>query len=894
MHDFIKNVVQEIFADETSNISDYIIIIPNKRSKVFLRKEISNIAKKTIFSPKIYDIDDFMSMISGFEKISDTELLFEFYDVYLKNTIADQETFDEFISWAKTLLKDYNEIDRELCDTDSLFDHLKAFKDMTHWSNYENETDLIKKYKEFWGKIKLFHKDLKTRLFNKRKAYQGLIYREAFERIHNYLESSPAQKHIFVGFNALSKSESKVIQEIIHFNGEIYWDLDKTFLNSDFNNASHYIASYLEKWVYYKKNKLKILSNSYKKPKNIFAIGTPKNIGQVKYAGELLASMGPGELTNTAVVLGDEKLLIPLINSIPNNVKNMNITMGYPLKSSNIFSFFYLLIKVHSKNQSDFYYKSVVSILSHELISPIIDNETDICKKIKEENLIYISKNKIIEIDEVNIKIYELIFSKWKDIPEAINSCIKLIDLIKKYYRENPQSDFISLELLYQINKIFLQMKLIIEKYNFIKNVNSLKLIFKQLCEMNSTPFNGTPVKGLQIMGMLETRLLNYENIIILSMNEGLLPMGNNNSSYIPFEIKRQNNLQTFKEKDAVFAYHFYRLIQRANNVWLTYNTEPDGMNSGEKSRFITQIEVENIHKIQNQILISKTPVKIKTDEVYFKTKVVENKIKELIKKGINASILCLYVLDKIKFFEYYILGLQKRKVEETIASSTLGNIIHDSLQELYEDLIGEEINEDLLKEIKNEVNKTVMEISTNYVKEKNIQKGKNVIIIETAKRYVESVIELDIKELRKGNNLEIVSIEEKFNIEVGENEEKYIIKGKIDRVDKVNGQLRVIDYKTGKKIYKNELIIKNIKDIKKADGIYNLQLLIYMIAMNKKHKYENIKCGIVCLKNMKDGVLEGQFEGHEELRELELRKYQNDIIDIIKEILNKDIAMKN
>ena len=192
--------------------------------------------------------------------------------------------------------------------------------------------------------------------------------------MHNYIESSPAQKHIFIGFNALSKSEAEVIQEIINYNGEIYWDIDKTFLKSDFNNASLFIESYLNKWNYYKKNKVKIISDSYRKEKNIFAIGTPKNIGQVKYAGELLASMGEDELSKTAVVLGDEKLLIPLINSIPDNVKSMNITMGYPLKNSNLFSFFYLLIKIHSKNQSNFYYKSIISILSHELISPIIEN----------------------------------------------------------------------------------------------------------------------------------------------------------------------------------------------------------------------------------------------------------------------------------------------------------------------------------------------------------------------------------------------------------------------------------------------------------------------------------------------------------------------------------------
>ena len=190
MHKFIKDVIKSLYNSSDAHISDIIIILPNKRSRFFLKKEINSVAKKTIFSPKIYDIEEFMSMISGIEKISDSELLFEFYTVYLNNTKKkDQQTFEEYISWAKTLLNDFSEIDRELCDTNSLFDYLKSFKDLTHWSNYEKETDLIKNYKEFWGKIKLYHQSLKRSLTEKRKGYQGIIYREATEQIQNYIEN---------------------------------------------------------------------------------------------------------------------------------------------------------------------------------------------------------------------------------------------------------------------------------------------------------------------------------------------------------------------------------------------------------------------------------------------------------------------------------------------------------------------------------------------------------------------------------------------------------------------------------------------------------------------------------------------------------------------------------
>ena len=415
MHDFIKDVIQEIFADKTTNISDCILILPNKRSRIFVKKEINRASKKTIFAPKIYEIEEFMSLISGIEKISETELLFEFYNIYSNNTIKNsRETFDEFVSWAKTLLKDYNEIDRELCDTDSLFDYLKAFKDLTHWSNYEKETKLIKSYKDFWNKIKIYHKELVNTLIEKRRGYQGLIYREAVDRIQNYIENSLNTKHIFIGFNALSNSESEIIQEIINNNGKIYWDIDKSYLNSEYNNASLFIKSYLNNWPYYKKNNQEIISDNYRNKKNIQVIGTPKNIGQVKYVGELLGSMNINNINNTAIVLADERMLIPLINSIPTKVENINVTMGYPLKNSNIYSFFYQYLQIHSKNQSSFYYKHLLSLLSHELITPILSKKIDICQKIKKENHIYMNMKEIIEIDDDNEMIYKLLFSKWK------------------------------------------------------------------------------------------------------------------------------------------------------------------------------------------------------------------------------------------------------------------------------------------------------------------------------------------------------------------------------------------------------------------------------------------------------------------------------------------------
>ena len=264
MHGFIKSVIQDLNSKDQP-LSNYIFVLPNKRSSLFLKNEISKVSNKTIFSPIIYDIDEFMSLISGVEKISDTELLFDFYQVYLENSKEETvESFEEFISWGKMLIRDFNEIDRELCETDSLFNYLEALKDLNHWSNYDNETKLIKNYKAFWKKIKSYHKNLNEILATKRKGYQGVIYRIATEQIQNYIENQKNINHVFIGFNALSKSESEVIQEILENRmGEIYWDIDENDIKSQYNNAGYFINSYFKKWAFLKNNKKQIISNEY-------------------------------------------------------------------------------------------------------------------------------------------------------------------------------------------------------------------------------------------------------------------------------------------------------------------------------------------------------------------------------------------------------------------------------------------------------------------------------------------------------------------------------------------------------------------------------------------------------------------------------------------------------
>ena len=582
-----------------------------------------------------------------------------------------------------------------------------------------------------------------------------------------------------------------------------------------------------------------------------------------------------------------------MINSIPRNIDNINVTMGYPLKNSPIYSFFNLLLKIHFDSNKSFYYKNIIAIISHELISPIIIDGSNFCKKIINENLIYLNLDEIKDIDKNKNLLFELIFSKWETVKDGIENIIEIIEIIKIFYSKKIHNK-INIEFLFEINKIFTEIKYTSIKFKYVNSFRALSLLFRELCEMTSTPFESQSRNGLQIMGMLETRLINYKNIIIVSANEGSLPSGKSNYSFIPFEIRRVHKLQTYRERDAIFAYHFFRLISRAKNIWLTYNTEPNGFDSGEISRFIKQIQIEGIHKVREETLVPTTPI-IKRDKVFYKktNKVIEE-LEKLMKNGVSASMLTNYIRDKVNFFNSYVLKIKDDSVEETLGNSTLGNIVHDSIEEIYKSHTNKYLTKSFLEQLKCKVYRIVKKNARKYVNEKYLKKGKNLIIIKTAEKYVMNAIEIDLKEINNGNKIKLIDVEVEFNKVFEFNNQKIKIRGKIDRIDQINNTIRIIDYKTGKKIYAKDLWLKNKEQLFEEKGIYNLQLVVYAIAIYDEFKKRDLKTGIISLKNRKDGFLTAFYEDNMYLSSTEIDNYKEIVCSIINEIKDQDVKFEN
>lgn len=870
MKTFIFDVLEDLKSN-SSNLSKLTFILPSKRAGLFLKHQISKVTEQTIFAPSIISIEEFVEDLSQLKTITNTELLFHFYDSYTKLTKKEnQDSFEVFSKWAQILIQDFNEIDRYLIPQENIFSYLSDIQELNHWALQENQTDFVKNYLSFWKKLHKYYNHFIEVLSSKNIGYQGLIYRKAVDNLETYIQKNPKKEHVFLGFNALNTAEETIIKNLLDSNlAKTYWDIDASFMNNPKHDAALFTRQHKTNWRYFEKAPFNWVTNNYTKEKKISIFGIPKNIGQAKYIGTLLRNINNENKTleNTAVVLGDENLLIPVLNSIPHSVEALNITMGFPLKSIPLASLFDALFQIHKNSPSSLYFKYVVNILSHQFIRPLflidnIDYASKIIETIDTNNLVYLNVERLKQIADESSALIDLLFQNWNtSIEVALKNCSQLIINIKNKLDENKDSNLLSLEYLFRFNELFNELTRLNSEYNHIKDISTLFGVYKELLSSETLDFQGEPLQGLQIMGMLESRVLDFETVIISSVNEGVLPSGKSNNSFIPFDVKLENNLPTYKEKDAVYTYHFYRLLQRAKTIYILYNTEADVLTGGEKSRFITQLELEGLHNINHQIIAPDVPIIHPTKQVIEKTDDLLVRLKEIAAKGFSPSSLTNYIRNPIDFYYQKVLKITAHEeVEETIAANTLGTVVHNTLEDFYKPLQGQFLTVDLVKNLKTQIKEKVTFHFKNEFKEGDITKGKNLIIYEIAKRYVSNFLDLEIEDLKAGNAIKIIAIEseKKVLIDIPELDFPVKLTGKVDRVDDYNGITRIVDYKTGR-VELNKVEIVNWEDLTTDYIKYSksFQVLIYAYIMAKSQDTRfPVEAGIISFKNLSEGYL--------------------------------------
>ncbi len=910
MTSFISHVVSDLIKKDL-NLPDLVFILPNKRAGLYLKTELAKSLNKTFIVPPILSIEEFIEQLSGIKYADTTELIFKFYEIYSQNTPEDQvEPFESVTSWANMLIQDFNNIDRYLIPPNQIFDYLSAIKELNHWSLNENDSESIANYLTFWKKLKLYYHEFETLLISQKRAYQGLVYKEAVKKIDDYITMNPLIQHAFVGFNALNKAEEIIIQKMLVEKVALtYWDGEREFMENNYHDAGLFLRSYKSKWKYFENNDFNFIDESYAKPRTFEIISTPKNIGQVKYVGELLKNLKlkNGNLDSTAVVLGDETLLLPLLNSLPSHVGPINITMGVELATTPLASLFESLFGLHKKNSAKLYYKEVVAILSHPSIRPIFDeveyNEVSrMLNYINKNNLVYFSLEDLKNEARLISPIIELLFSPWRSVSVAIEKSIALIYSIKDSLKNRDSQDLLALEFLYRFNKLFNEIKILKDQYNSLNNIAALYSVYKQLLKIETLDFQGEPLQGLQIMGMLETRVLDFKHIIMLSVNEGILPAGKNENSFIPYDVKKANQMPTYKEMDAVYTYHFYRLLQRAETVYLIYNSEPDALNGGEKSRFISQLQFERIHNLEIKSISPKAPTILNRPKIIEKSDRVIQRLRELAVNGFSPSSLTNYIRNPMDFYYDKVLEIKENDlVEETVAANTLGTIIHNTLEKLYTPFINLELTVESLEALLKQIDSTVRKFFNDEYKKGDISKGKNLIIFEICKRYVFNFIKKEIEQIKAGDSVIILELERKLSSElkIPDLEFPVKLKGTVDRIDICNGITRIIDFKTAK-VAQGEVEMVNWEDITTDYKKYSksFQLLCYAYLWNESQTISEIEAGIISLKNLSGNFLlkfgrkpstysraKNQIINAETLNSFEV-----ELFNLIKEICNKEI----
>lgn len=912
---FLDKIAQVIIDNYANHLSDTIVVLPNKRAKVFLIEALKRQVNNNIFSPEIISIEEFIQNVAGIRSVDSIELLFEFYEVYLSITDqANQQTFELFANWAKTLLQDFNEIDRYLLDPSHVLSYLKDIEDIKKWGiEVENKTQLLENYIDFWKLLPNYYQSLYTHLLNKEIGYQGLIYREAVNNLNHFSDSIPGKQFVFAGFNALNAAEEKIIQHLIEADqAKIYWDADQAFLNDPFHDAGLFVRRFKENWKHYKSNPFEWIVNDFSATKNIQIIGTPKTIGQAKIAGSLIEQLlkenPTATLDKVAVVLGEENLLVPLLYSLPSSVGALNITMGYSGKNNPAQILIAKLFKMHtnalSRNANSYvlYYKDVLDILTHPLVEPF-SKTAAVVNIINQHNYTFITHQKLMELNPFPSDLFLLLFQKWENGSMAVLETIsRLLQTIKTNLSNDNEEEKIAKTFVFAIFKVINKLINYYSQHQHIDKIETLYAIYKQIIDLAEVSFEGEPLNGLQIMGVLESRVLDFDTVIVTSMNEGKFPAGKSQNSFIPYDVKKELGLPTFKEKDAIYTYHFYHLLQRAKNIYLLYNTESEGLDAGEKSRFITQLEVEKQpnHHLSHEIYNAVLPETAYQPMVIPKSESVMLRLREIAETGFSPSALTSYIRNPIQFYFQKILRIREvEEVEENIALNTLGTIIHETLKTLYEPFIGKYLSEHDIAMCFKLIDGEVLKQFKLVYKEGEIKKGRNLLAFEVAKRNVSNFLKVEMESIKNGDAIKIIALEETFERTLHHPSLPFpvLIKGNVDRIEERNGKIRIIDYKTGK-VDKANVTLKTwtgLSDDIKNDKI--IQVLAYAFMYEEKANSVPMEAGIISFKNLRSGFLPFNLKEEKEavliIDDAILSNYLDQMVLLLNEILDETIPFE-
>lgn len=884
---FLKDIAGDLLKTYGNDIADHCVIFPNNRSILFFRKYLSELIDKPLFMPSLQTISSLLSRQSTLKQAETVKLVYELYTVYLEAG-NPKESFDEFYHWGEMLLADFNDVDKYLVNPDLLFTNLADLKEIDRkfggldediidiirqfWTNFEvsKMTGEKSDFLSVWETLPAVYRNYTARLRSKGLAYEGMITREQANEVKNKPDSWYGEIKVFhfVGFNALNKCEKTILDGLKQAGrAKFYWDYDPSYVNIKDHEAGYFIRQNINEFPSEK---------DYHPGKNrqssISVYSAPSDVAQAKLIPGLIRECETGDDPNdTAIVLADENLLLPVLNSLPATVNNINVTMGFPLYHTPVYSLVHQLLNLQ-KNRQDrgaeitFYYNDVINILQHQYVAFNFPADSGtVIREIKEKNILRISMeslllNGLFEVifsDSFNMRTYlQAVLSFVAGLFEGNGSAaVEAVDsslpggeggeassgnraarksagsdselpfgegeAASSGTRTSPSRLNLQQEYIYSLVLPLNQLSRIMEESGMELGIDLYARLTDRIMRQVVIPFSGEPLQGLQVMGILETRSLDFRNIILLSANEGKIPKPPPANSYIPYNLREAFGLPTIKHSDSIYAYYFYRLLHRSEKVHFVYNNSTEGLRSGEMSRFLLQLKYDHKYNVsfldtrfnilpaaRVKDLIRRTA---EINELIHSLYLDENCSKYLSPSAINTWIGC-----KMKFYYRYLAGIKESEdVLEEVDALAFGNILHHVMKEIYEPYTGKIIDRDELKDmladsayirkmVGNAFRKVFMKGNPGPVR------GKNLVITSIIEKMTSRIIEADSNYAP----FEIVSLEKFYRgslpCVVNGASRLLPLGGAIDRVDRSGELCRILDYKSGA----DSVEIRSIEDL--------------------------------------------------------------------------------
>lgn len=911
---FLEYVAEDMLAKWGTDMSRIVVVFPNKRAALFMNEYMARMAGKPMWSPAYTTISELFGKHSEYVVGDSIKLVCDLHKSFVKCTGID-ETLDHFYGWGQLLLTDFDDIDKNMADADKIFCNLKDIHELDDLSyltdeqrellkrffanfSHDQETELKKRFLSLWSHFGDIYHDYNQRLRNQGIGYEGAIYREVATRKDVECEYDT---YIFVGFNLLQKVEQELFANLkkagkAHF----YWDFDTYYMprnNSAYTNAAgKYIAMYLEDFP----NELDVCSadiyQNMRRPKDVsFVMASTENI-QARYASQWLREEGrclAGR--KTAVVMCDEAILAPIIQSLPPEADKVNITSGFPLGMTPIASFVSLLLDTYTSGiagKGTCYRAQYASkLLRHAYTRYISDKANDVYATIKEQHLVYPDQATLTMNgeDQGLALLFKTINIGNVHLLHHVETIIKLIGVNAK----DTEDAFLQ-ESVFRMYTIINRLEQLAANGDMDVDINTLRRLIKQLIAAATIPFHGEPVVGIQIMGVLETRNLDFKHLLLLSCNEGNMPKGVNDSSFIPYAIRKAHGLTTIDNKVAIYSYYFHRLLQRAEDITIVYNNTTDNGHTGEMSRFMLQMMVDGQQKIKHyNLLADNSPIAHKPKSVS-KTGSIKEKLDGM--KSLSPSAINRYIKCPLMFFYQYVASIKEPDCEDDVVDNRMfGNIFHKSAQLIYDDIMSHNNGRIEKASIQKYLNtKGLLEsivdraFNEELFKVKNSMRspyynGLHLINRKVLIEYLRQLLHSD----QRTAPFEMLALEDAVYTQIAfetedNNVRKIRIGGIIDRLDRVTdartgvSTIRVVDYKTGiqatRKIKEIEEIFSDM-NISQKHSDYYLQAILYSLIVDNSTKYNKQKD---CVSPALLFVKQASKENYDPVLEIDSQKIAN------------------